>query len=170
MARFCASCGAQMVDTAAFCPSCGKATSSSPGVTTAGSAAPARAPAVAQSGASGGLGDNIAGLLCYSPVGLIADIVFLLVEPFNRNPFIRFHAFQSLFLCAAWFVVAIGLAIVSSLLGSLFGPLALLLFPINMIIGLGMLVLCVLMMVKAYQMETPRLPVIGEMAARQAGV
>jgi len=124
-------------------------------------------PAPAQ---SGGLQPNIAGLLCYSPVGLICSIIWLVAEPFKNDKFIRFHSFQSLFLCGACFVLAIGLTILGVILSMIAGPLVLIMFPIDMVVWLGILVLCVFMMVKAYGNQTPKLPIIGEMAAKQAGM
>ena len=43
--------------------------------------------------AQSGLSDNAAGALAY--VTIIPAIVFLLVEPYNKNSFVRFHAWQS---------------------------------------------------------------------------
>src|SRR2546425_261107 len=82
------------------------------------STAPTPSPA-----ASGGLEPNIAGLLCYSPVGLICDIIWLVAEPYKSNKFIRFHAFQSLFLCGALFALFIALWILGFILGMIAGPL-----------------------------------------------
>src|SRR5512135_2357273 len=107
---------------------------------------PGTAPAPAGSGSS----DNIIALLCYSPVGLFADIFCLVAEPYKTNKFLRFHAFQSLFLCGAAIVISIGLTIIGIVLGMIAGPLALIMLPVNMIYGLGVVVLCVIMMVKAY--------------------
>ncbi len=122
------------------------------------------APAPASSGSS----DNIIGLLCYSPVGLFADIFVLVSEPHKSNKFLRFHAFQSLFLCGAAFVISIGLMILGFVLGAVAGPLALIMIPVNMVFGLGILVLCVIMMIKAYGMQKTMLPIIGKMAEEQA--
>lgn len=159
MARFCSSCGAPMPDNANNCPSCGKAAAQSVG---AGAAvAPAQVSA-------GGLADNIAGLLCYSPVGLIADVAFLVLEPYNKNKFIRFHAFQSLFLCGAAIVVGIGLSIVASVMSAIMPFLALIMIPVDMVIWLGFTVLFIVMMVKAYQNQTTHLPIIGDLADKQA--
>ena len=87
MALFCSSCGTEMGDSATFCPKCGKAV----GPPTVGGTAAAPSAATTTSGA--GLQDNIAGLLAYL---FIPAIIFLLVEPYNRNKFIRFHSFQSI--------------------------------------------------------------------------
>ena len=79
---YCAACGNQVGDGVAVCPACGKNVMAS-------------APTGASSSASGGLDQKIAGLLSYL---FIPAIIFLVMEPYNRNPFIRFHAFQGLFL------------------------------------------------------------------------
>src|SRR5258708_39867332 len=93
MARFCSSCGSQIADAASFCPSCGARTAAP---STSGGAAPGAS-------AAGGLPDNVAGMLAY--VTFIPAIVFLVLEPYSRNRFVRFHAFQSIFLCAALVIV-----------------------------------------------------------------
>jgi len=46
-----------------------------------------------------GMGPNVAGALTY-PMGLITGLFFLSRYPYNRDPFVRFHAFQSIFLSA----------------------------------------------------------------------
>jgi uncharacterized membrane protein len=118
--------------------------------------------------AGSGSSDNIIGLLCYSPVGLIADIFVLVAEPYKNSKFLRFHAFQSLFLCGAAFAVSIGLGILGMILGMVAGPLALIIVPVQMLFGLAILGVCILMMIKAYGMQMTELPVIGKMAAGQA--
>jgi len=129
-------------------------------------AAAAPAPAVAAAPASG-LADNVAGLLCYSPVGLIADIIFLVTDPYKSNKFIRFHAFQSLFLCAAMFALGIAFVIINMVLGAIFFPLVAIAAILELIIWLGSLVLFVMMMIKAYGMQTPHLPIVGALADKQ---
>ncbi len=117
---------------------------------------PGTAPAPSGSGSS----DNIIGLLCYSPIGL--------TEPYKNSKFLRFHAFQSLFMCAACVVVSIGLTILGVVLGMVAGPLALVIVPVQLLFGLGVVIVAILMMIKAYGMQTTQLPVIGKMAADQA--
>jgi len=85
MARFCESCGKEMPDAAAFCPSCGKAA----GQTDAGN------PGTGQAEQSAALPSNLAGALAYL---WIMAIIFLLLEPYNKDKFVRFHSFQALFL------------------------------------------------------------------------
>lgn len=159
---FCPGCGTQVADGTTFCPSCGKPMSASGG----SGAAAAPAPAVVAAPASG-LADNVAGLLCYSPVGLIADIIFLVTDPYKSNKFIRFHAFQSLFLCAGLFALGIAFVIVNMVLGAIFFPLVAIAAILELIIWLGTLVLFVMMMIKAYGMQTPHLPIVGALADKQ---
>ena len=87
MARFCVSCGSQISDETNVCSKCGQ-----PAYQAAGGGTVA-----APSAGTAGLTDNIAGMLAY--VTIIPAIVFLLLEPYNRNRFIRFHSFQCIFLC-----------------------------------------------------------------------
>jgi uncharacterized membrane protein len=164
MAAFCSSCGAQLPDGTSFCQSCGKPTGVS-----AGAGGAAVAPAVTPVAASDtGIQDNIGGLLCYLPfVGLVADIVFLLAEPYKSKPFLKFHAIQSLLLGAACFVFFFVWGLISIPL-SFIGGLGLL--AITPIIDLAVLALWVWMIISAYQMKTVRLPIIGQIAARSAGL
>jgi len=111
-----------------------------------------------------GVAPNVGGLLCYVPccVGLIFSIVVAIVEKQSR--FVRFHAFQSLLLHAAMFVLGIGFMVLGMVLGSVAGPLALILLPIEVLCGLALLALTIFLMVKANGNEEYKLPVIGDMA------
>jgi uncharacterized membrane protein len=124
-------------------------------------------PPPTQTGQSG-LSDNAAGAIAY--LTIVPAIIFLLVEPFNKNSFVRFHSFQCLFLCATAIVVDIGLGIVLAILAFLLPMLALLgtlcLWLLSFF-WLGVVILCI---VKASQGVRFQLPVIGPLAARQAGV
>ena len=139
MPQFCSSCGTQMADGTTVCPGCGKAASN---------AATASAPA------AGGLQDNVAGMLAYFTI--IPAIVFLLIEPYNRNKFIRFHSFQCLFFAGAYIALQI-------VFGAI--PLLWMLLPV---LYLGALVVWILLVVKAYQGQKFKLPVIGDLAEKQA--
>lgn len=155
MPRFCAYCGAQIDETAGFCPACGKAASQS---ATGGTAA---APAPATPTATAGMADNVAGMLAY--ITIIPAIVFLVLEPYNKRPFIRFHAFQSIFFAVAWTVLWIALSVIGTI--PVLGLLSLIIWPI---MGLGGLVIWVVLLLKAYQGQVFKLPVIGDMAEKQA--
>src|SRR5437868_10168659 len=85
----CSGCGVEVPDNAGFCPGCGRSVTGS-------------APVL---GTTGGLNDKLAAMLTY--VTFIPAIIFLLIEPFNKNRFIRFHAFQCLFLWATLVVLSV---------------------------------------------------------------
>ena len=128
------------------------------------STAPAPAPA------SSGIQPNICGLLCWVPLGpipLIASIAFLVVDPYKQNKFIRFHAFQSLFFLGAAIAAYFALVILGTLLVFM-GPLALLMIPIWVVVGIGLFGVTVFMCIKAFGNEKFKLPVIGDFAEKQA--
>jgi uncharacterized membrane protein len=100
---------------------------------------------------------------------VIPAIIFLVVEPYNKDKFIRFHSFQSIFLSIAWVALAIVLMIVSAVLAVipvLGWILGLLLWLALMV---GMFALWVFVIYKAYKNERYMVPVIGKIAAQQAG-
>ena len=154
---YCAKCGAQMLEGSTFCSSCGAAV---------GGAAPAAAPSTV----STGITSNVAACLAYI-LGFITGIIFLVVDPYKNDKFVRFHAFQSIF----YSVVVIGFHIVWSILTGILGlltlgVLGLLMVTINLLISLGFLGYAIFMMYKAYQNQLYRAPVIGDLAAKQAGL
>ena len=100
---------------------------------------------------------------------IIPAIVFLLIEPYNRNRFVRFHSFQCIFVAVALVVIEIGLVIISSIL-HLIPVIGWLLTAIMWpLYGLAVLGLWLLLVIKAYQNEMYKLPVVGDMAEKQAG-
>ena len=102
-----------------------------------------------------GLSDNAAGGLSY--VTIIPAIAFLVIEPYKRSSFVRFHAWQSIFLGIGAF--AISVIGVIPILGWI-------------IFAVGMLVLFVawiIAIIKAFGGERFKLPFIGDLAEKQAG-
>jgi uncharacterized membrane protein len=150
----CEKCGGVVAEGTAFCGSCG-----APMTAGAGTAAISAAP-------SGSLAPNIAGMLAYFT--FIPAIIFLVMEPYSKDRFIRFHAFQSLFFNAAWIVfwiamIFVGIALhVVPVLGFLIHLL------IDFVLGIGGLILWIILVVKAYGNQKFQLPVIGKMAEEQA--
>ena len=147
---FCASCGSQVEG--GFCAKCGAKV---------GGAVPASSPAVQ---AASVMADNVASALCYV-LGLVSGIIFLVIPPYNRNPAIRFHAFQSIFLSVGWIALRIVLSIVLTMVGlwsSMF-----FLYPLLSLAGL---ILWIYLIIQAYQGKTVVLPVIGPIAQQQARV
>lgn len=112
--------------------------------------------------AGAGMPDNTAGMIAY--ITIIPAIIFLVMEPYNKRPFVRFHCFQNIF----FHVALIALWIVLFIIGMIpvVGWLTLILWPL---IGLGALVLWVILLLKANQGQMWKLPFIGDQAAKQAG-
>jgi uncharacterized membrane protein len=102
-----------------------------------------------------GLSDNAAGALAY--VTIIPAIIFLIVEPFNKNPYVRFHAWQSIFLGIAAFALNIVLGVIP-VIGWVIIPFA----------NLVLLVIWVYVLIKALNGLRFKLPLIGDLAEKQA--
>jgi len=151
--RFCAKCGATVGDATAPPPT--------PGVPPPITSYP---PPVPPPGTAG-MAENSASALCYV-LGLITGILFLVLEPYNKNRTVRFHAFQSIFLNIAVIVIAIALAIFESLIGHMMGFW--LAAIISMLFNLALFVLWIYMIVTTYQGRTTVLPIIGPLAQQQA--
>jgi uncharacterized membrane protein len=152
---FCPNCGSQA--DGSFCPKCGATLGVA---TTAGPSAPVAG--------TSGMTDNVAGALCYL-VGFITGIIFLVMEPYNTRPFVKYHAWQSIIFSVAWFIFSIALNIVFAGLALAGGGLWSLFILFRLVIGLGGLLLWLFLMFKAYNNERYELPVIGPLAAKQAG-
>ena len=144
----CAACGQALPDNAAFCPGCGRSIS--------------EPPVLEQElvlGTTGGLRDNIAGVLAY--LTFIPALIFVFRPPFNQNRYIRFHSFQCLFLCLAIVVVAITLRLLSGL-SFLIAAL------LSVVFLVGLVILWLVLLLKAFLGERFKLPVIGNLAEHQA--
>jgi uncharacterized membrane protein len=113
---------------------------------------------------------NVIGALTYL-AGFITGIVFLVLDPYKSNSFVRFHAFQSIFFNVAWvgfwIVWMILSAVLTPLTAGIFGLIALPLMLIFSLVGFG---IWVFLMYQAYQQKLFKLPVVGKFAAEQAGV
>ena len=149
---FCPACGASV--NGQFCPKCGAA-----------AVAPAGSALAASPAANAGLTENTAGTLCYLG-GMISGVVFLSIAPYDKNPRIKFHAFQSILFSVSWAlgwfaIVAIGMILPVSI--------SVMLSLFSMLLWGGGLLLWLLLMWKAYQGETLSLPAIGSIARQRAG-
>ena len=144
---FCNMCGTQIVDGATTCSVCAGKVATVPATTTTANA--------------GGLTDNVAGMLAY--ITIIPAIIFLVVEPYNKNRFIRFHAWQCLLFAGAPLVLHFGLSVLTVV------PfLALITLPLHLLVSLGGFILWIILLIKANQGQMYKLPVIGDIAEKQA--
>ena len=128
-------------------------------------------PPVPVTKSSTGLDENIAALLSYV-FGWVSGLVFFLIEKDSR--LVKFHAMQSILLNAAalvigivlwvaWVVVAIVFVMISETLASL---VSVLFGLVIMVFYLGLLIGVILCLIKAYQKQYFKLPVIGNFAEK----
>lgn len=164
---YCHACG-QEVGGAAFCPKCGAAQAAS-----AGGAIPAPAggpPAAAAASGTEGMAENVAALLCYL-FGWLGGLIFLLID---KRPFVRFHGAQSIALSISFVVVWIAFWIITLILGFITTlifhfPIGFLMAFLLPVIGLGFFVAYIYCMIKAYQHEKFKLPIIGNIVEKMVG-
>lgn len=139
-----------MPDSAGFCPGCGQG----------------MPPVERAQGNVGALPRTIAGALAYFTI--IPAIIFLLVEPYKRDRFLRFHSFQCIgFWLAA---VVIGAVVRAAAFLLFFVPLLgyLVVLLLSMVTSLGLFAIWVVLIVKALQGEMFKLPVVGDFAEQHA--
>jgi uncharacterized membrane protein len=91
----------------------------------------------------------------------VLAVVFLVLDPYNKDRFVRFHAWQSIFLFIALIVLHIALGVLNIALPGF------LIWILGRVVNLGFLIGLVWLMIQAYQNKTERLPVIGDLAAQQ---
>jgi uncharacterized membrane protein len=110
-----------------------------------------------------GLSDNAAGGLAY--VTIIPAIIFLVVAPYNTNSYIRFHSWQSIFLAAAWIAIDVALSVFARMF-SFMGVFWI--FGLTPLVSLAMFILWIMVLIKAFNGERYKLPIIGDLAEKQA--
>jgi uncharacterized membrane protein len=101
---------------------------------------------------STGLDENVAGLLCYI-AGWVSGLVFFLIE--KDSKFVKFHAMQSIVTYVAFMLILWIVSVIPFIGGAIAG-----------LVGLLALVLWIVLMIKAYQGEKFKLPVIGDLAEK----
>jgi uncharacterized membrane protein len=151
---FCSTCGAQIADGSTTCAAC------------AGRVAAAPAPMAATPAASGAMADNVAGMLAY--ITIIPAIIFLVMEPYNKSRFVRFHSFQNIFFAVALLVCWIAFTILAMVLAfiPILGHLILALLWFGL--AVGSFVAWIVMLLKANGGQMWKLPFIGDLAEKQA--
>ena len=128
-------------------------------------------PPVQTAKSSTGLDENLAALLSYV-FGWVSGLIFFLIEKDSR--LVRFHAMQSLLLSAAMLIVGIALwflslfswLLVSQISGLLSFLISLIVGLVAFVLGIGVLVGVIICLIKAYQGEYFKLPIIGNMAEK----
>jgi uncharacterized membrane protein len=146
--KSCSACSAQMPETAVFCPGCGRSMRSTDRAL----------------GKVGALPENIAGALAYFT--FVPAIVFLLLDPYRKNRFVRFHAVQCLLVWLVGIVVALALRLLGMVVFLIptLGPLLVVIADVAAL--LAAVLLWLVLIIKALQAEMFGLPWVGA-AARQ---
>jgi uncharacterized membrane protein len=116
-------------------------------------------------GTVGALPENLAGALAYCTI--IPAIVFLFVEPYSKNRFVRFHSLQCLGLSLVTLIVGALLRVVGFILFFVPGLGHLLIWLLSMVVTLAFFAVWVVLVVKALQGEMFKLPVLGDFAEQQ---
>jgi uncharacterized membrane protein len=144
----CLHCAASMPDAAALCPGCGRA----------------MLPVTRAQGMVGVLPATLAGALAYF---VLPAILFLLVEPYKSNRFVRFHSFQCIGMCLAAVVTGAVLRLAGFAL--FFIPVLghLLVWLVSMVVSLAFFMIWIVLIVKALQGEMFKLPLVGDFAEQQ---
>lgn len=162
----CTKCGAELGAENTFCGSCGNRIAGAQS-NTAPSPVAVSAGGNSAVAAGGGLTMNLAAALSYV-LGAITGVLFLVMEPYKSNRFVRFHAMQSIIFCAACVVLAIVWSIAVGILVSIAGLWVLTIdLPVHWLVGLGIFVFWLFLMFQAYSEREYRIPWIGDIAARQ---
>jgi uncharacterized membrane protein len=115
---------------------------------------------------SSGMEANVAGLLSYV-LGPITGLIFFLLE--KDNKFVRFHAFQSIVVFGALFILQMATGMLIQTFAMMRAGFIIPIFILaSNLVMLAALILWVLLMVKAYQGEKFKLPIAGDMAEKNA--
>jgi uncharacterized membrane protein len=160
----CPACSTENPAGATFCQHCGASLSSAPPPPSSGYTQvpqPATGPAAAgYAPAQSGLSDNSAAAIAY--LTFIPAIIFLLIEPYSKKPFVRFHAVQ----CIGLTVASVVLHFAVGMLGFILHALTI---PLSMLLSLLFFILWLVCIVSAAQGKWFKVPVIGDFAQQQAG-
>ena len=106
-----------------------------------------------------GMNENATCGLAY--LTFIPAIIFLVTAPYNQNANVRFHSWQSIFLAIAA-IAAMFLRIVL-----MFVPI--IGWLISMLITLGFFILWLILMINAFNGKRINIPLLSDLAAKQAG-
>ena len=104
---------------------------------------------------AGGLSQNAAAAIAY--ITIIPAIIFLVMEPYNKIPFVRFHSFQSICLGVAAIIVETILGVIP-VIGWVLLPF----------VALAFLAVWIYTVLQAYKGNWFKLPALGNIALTQS--
>ena len=155
---YCSNCGVRLEGEAEYCSACGTPVPRTGKTDGHGVKAP---------GAT--MTQNVAAAMAYI-LGPITGILFLIIEPYRDDRFVRFHAFQSIFYGVVWLVFhAVWRVLTAIMITASFGLMSILLHRVWELISLALTAVWIFLMYKAYNKEKYMLPIIGPLAAQQSG-
>jgi uncharacterized membrane protein len=108
---------------------------------------------------------NVIAALTYL-LGFVTGLIFLYLEPYNQDEFIRFHARQSIGFSVAWFAIGIVFGVFIAVLPHGLG--ALLNFILTLV-DIALAVFWVFLMYEAYSGERYRIPELADIVDSIAG-
>ena len=131
---------------------------------------PAPTPAPLPSGhpTSTGLPSNVAAALACVP--LVGGLIFYILE--KHDQFVRFYAMQSIIFGGAWFLFNIVSWVIQYIFSKLpvLGPILAGLWAfLSLVVSLGLLVIMIIAMVKAFTGVRWDIPFVGPIARKQMG-
>jgi len=153
----CPVCHNEVGSQSAFCPHCGAQLS-------AAAASPAPPPDYSTpppDSSAPGLAPTAAAAIAY--ITCIPAIIFLLVEPYNKMPLVRFHSFQSIGLAVVGFVIQVCFNILGWTMFTF-----MLMNALHMVVYLVLFIFWIIALLSALKGEWYKLPIIGDFAMKQA--
>jgi uncharacterized membrane protein len=146
----CSHCASEMPEISAFCPGCGRSTHQD-----------------AEYLSASDTHEALLGALAY--LTFVPAVLFLAIPAFKNKPFVRFHAWQSVFFAGVTLVLGLAMRLIFAILsvvpfvGFLFAWLSV------GLVFLAVVVLWAVLVVKAGQGQAYELPWLGQFAARLSG-
>jgi len=103
-------------------------------------------------------------------ITFIPAIIFLVIEPYNKMPLVRFHSFQSIALAVVAFVLQVAVSIVGIAIAFIpfLGLLSLLFTLVHLALFVLFFVVWLMAILKASKGEWYKIPFIGDFALKQA--
>lgn len=105
----------------------------------------------------GGMASNVAAAVSY--ITIIPAVIFLVLEPYRRDPFVRFHAWQSIF----FFIIAFIINLIMRLV-----PFPVIGGYVWDVVALALFIVWLIAIIKAFQGQKWGIPGIGPYSERQA--
>lgn len=120
--------------------------------------------ATTSGGQTSGLSPNVASMLCYLCT-LITGIIFLVIEKENKD--VRFNAWQAIAFGVASFVIHLALMILQVIMSAIAGPAGAMIAILVPVVWLVFFVFWIVCLIKAYQGQRYKLPILGDIAEKQ---